>query len=56
MMAHKLSDDMTAIYTSTRVPPAATPDRTVSTQIGDESKITDEPISAVRVVSTTSYK
>lgn len=52
MMANKISDDMTTIYTSTRVPPAETPDRTVFTQIGDESKITDEPISAVRVIPT----
>ena len=38
MMPHKISDDMTTIYTTTRVPPAKTPDKTVSTQIGDESK------------------
>lgn len=52
LMTHNMSDDMTPIYTSTRVPPAETPDRTASTQISGESKITDEPISAVRIVPT----
>ena len=40
----------TPMYTSTRVPPEETPDRTASPRAGGESRSADEPVSVARVM------